>query len=289
MNRTRGILRVLALLSLIIAAANPFLQTKAQATEGAHVVFVLDVSASMSCDDVPGYRLLAAKQWIEKAGATMQADALGCVAAGSRPVVVCPPTTDRSAFNKLMNKINPTWLSSAGTNLPAGIDEAAELLRECKIPAGFIVVASDGENFIGDVRKSIKKAKRNGMIVHTVCVGGRGARKVREKGLKGEWHVQMDRAGKPVVSRARPDRAREWAKAGGGKFWQVSSAKAQYPTNREEVITHGTTFTPSGNGPKLIAPWLCILAALSLFGDFMLPLFGKRLSQRSGAEQGRET
>jgi len=268
-NEVRGVLRLLALAALIAAAAGPYwVRPGAGAGEAACVVFVLDASASMLARDVEPDRLAAAKDTVRDALARLKGDAAALVAASSAPAVVCPPTTDHQAFLVLLDKLDAEWASGSGTQLGPALLRAGDVLENAG--SGVVVLLSDGEDHGPPAEKAVRDLRRLGFVTHCICIGREAPAPVFEPTLKGGPAPKLDAAGKPVMSRARPEALAALAEAGGGRFWSVSPSGADLPTSRADLVASADPAVLASRGAAVnLLPWLCLLAVAFMAADLL--------------------
>ena len=270
-NRWRGIFRLCALATVLLAAAGPVWKGSNGTAPTAAVVFVLDVSASMNCTEVAPNRLAAARRWIGEANRLLPGDAVGLVAAGGGPSVVCPPTADHSVFDMLLDRIDRKWTTDAGTRLAPSLERASELLKRSGASRAAVIVVSDGEDHGPSLGPVLREMERGGFACHSVCVGGTEPAPVPEFRLSDGFSLRRTESGKPVLSAARPEAMRRWARRGDGRFWRVAPRERTAPHSRKElVIGTGLEGLRAAEGTFALSPWLCGLALALLLADVAL-------------------
>lgn len=129
---------------------------------GRELVFVLDVSNSMlSPMDGSSSRLQKAVDYIRAMAAAMNGSSLSLVVFKGKAVSLCPFTNSFDAFEEALLWADPKAVSSAGSNVGAGISEA---MRTDIAPGTqrLLVVLSDGNDTGGKARLEAEKAKKAG-------------------------------------------------------------------------------------------------------------------------------
>ena len=171
---------------LALASARPQMTLPLPRIEGT-VVLAMDVSASMSADDVQPTRMEAAKL-AAKSFADRRPDSarVGVVAFGEGGLIVHPPSDDDEALTSTIDRLVP----QSGTSLGRGMLTALDLIssvpgagsddssaengsspRSAFAPA-IIVMFTDGENTDPpDTAEVAQVAIERGVRVHTVGVG----------------------------------------------------------------------------------------------------------------------
>jgi Ca-activated chloride channel family protein len=166
-------LYALSLAALLTALARPS-AVIAVPRDQATAVLVMDTSGSMSADDLRPTRLNAAQQAAHAfAGRLPTTTRLGLVTFQSHATVQVPPTTDRDAVERAVERLRPEGGTAIGDGLAAALAQLAD--RPADTPA-VVVLLSDGQPTAGmDPAAAAARAKEAGVKVHTVGIGQRGA------------------------------------------------------------------------------------------------------------------
>ncbi len=225
-----GVLVVLTALGLFGALARPrWGGTKEKAERrGADVVLVLDTSASMRATDVMPSRFVLARQAAASLVEELPGDRVALVACEGEAQTLVPLTLDTAATGMFLDALEPGVGTKPGTSLAAGLAAAVELFPAGSVTGRNCVVISDGEDLEGGVEKAIGRAKENGVVVHTVFVGGTAGKgaPVPEVDVAGRAvGYKTDAAGTPVLSRPDPELLRKLAAETGGTFSVVSPGR----------------------------------------------------------------
>lgn len=165
---------LLGLTALLVGIARPH-ATMSVPRKEANVVLAIDVSRSMSAQDVRPTRLGAARkaasEFLDKVPKTYS---IALVAFGSRAVVVVPPTTDRTLARQGLATLN----SGEGTALGDAILISAQLGTRHRSADGApvptsVLVISDGAPQGGRTAPlaAARRAKALNVAVSTVLVG----------------------------------------------------------------------------------------------------------------------
>jgi Ca-activated chloride channel family protein len=176
------VLRVLALVSLLIAVAGPqkLLSESKLASEGIDIVLALDVSGSMSAEDyvVDGRRvsrLGIIKTTVEDFVRKRPDDRLGLVVFGSQAYTVCPLTTDHQWLLENLHQVRVGLIEDA-TAIGSGIATSLIRLKDSKAKSKVIVLLTDGVNNSGkiDPLTAARTAQAFGVKVYTIAAGTTG-------------------------------------------------------------------------------------------------------------------
>jgi Ca-activated chloride channel family protein len=171
------ILRILAILSLIIALARPQFRDDQQLVngQGIDIILCLDISGSMLAQDFTPNRMEAAKNVASEFIDNRPADRIGLVIFSGESFTMCPLTTDRSVLKSQLYSVESGLLED-GTAIGSGLATGVERLRNSPSKSKVIILLTDGENNGGLIDPNTAKeiAKSLGVRVYTVGVGTEG-------------------------------------------------------------------------------------------------------------------
>jgi Ca-activated chloride channel family protein len=177
LRHTPFVFRLLALAAIIFALARPrssFEEQNAQG-EGVDIVLCIDVSGSMTAQDLSPNRLEAAKavaiDFINK----RVADRMAVVIFSGESFTQCPLTTDHAALISAVENIHNGLLED-GTSIGSGLGTSVDRLRTSATKSKVIILLTDGENNGGliDPQTAKEIAKAFGIKVYTIGVGTDG-------------------------------------------------------------------------------------------------------------------
>jgi Ca-activated chloride channel family protein len=171
------IFRMLCIACLAAALANP--QTKNQEThaegEGIDIILCIDVSGSMTAQDLTPNRLEAAKNVAIDFVNRRVTDRIGIVIFSGESFTQCPLTTDHAVLISAIQNIHNGLLED-GTAIGSGLGTSVDRLRTSTSKSKIVVLLTDGENNGGliDPKTAKEIAKRFGIKVYTIGVGTDG-------------------------------------------------------------------------------------------------------------------
>jgi len=171
------VLRLLAITLFISALARP--QTKFEEQnaegEGVDIVLCIDVSGSMTAQDLTPNRLEAAKNVAIDFVNKRITDRVGIVIFSGESFTQCPLTTDHRVVVSAIENIRNGLLED-GTAIGSGLGTSVDRLRSSKSKSKVIILLTDGENNGGlidpETAKEIAKAFQ--IKVYTIGVGTDG-------------------------------------------------------------------------------------------------------------------
>jgi len=169
----KTIVVLLGLSFIIVGLVNPKVGTKSEMVkrEGIDIVFAVDVSKSMLCEDVAPNRLEKSKQIVSQLINQLAGDRIGIVAYAGSAFPVLPITTDYSVAKMFLQSMNPGMVSSQGTSLDEAIELSASYFDDDKQTNKMIILISDGEDHSDGAEDAAEDAKKLGIKIITVGVG----------------------------------------------------------------------------------------------------------------------
>lgn len=171
------ILRLLCLSAIITALAQPQKRNEQQIAEGEGIDIVLgiDVSGSMTAQDLKPNRLEAAKTVAIDFVNKRPTDRIGIVIFSGESFTQCPLTTDHQVVISAIQNIHNGLLED-GTAIGSGLGTCVDRVRSGKSKTKIVVLLTDGENNGGliDPKTAKEIAKAFGIRVYTIGVGTDG-------------------------------------------------------------------------------------------------------------------
>nr|WP_315254195.1 VWA domain-containing protein [uncultured Flavobacterium sp.] len=218
---------LLALAMLIFGLVNPKIGTKVETVkrEGIDIVFAMDVSKSMLCEDVAPSRLEKSKQIVSQIINQLGSDRIGIVAYAGSAFPVLPITTDYSVAKMFLQSMGPGMVSSQGTSLDEAIKLAGTYFDNKSKTSKLLIMISDGEDHSEGAEAAAEEAKKLGMKIVTIGLG-------TEKGgtipLKKNGRVesyQRDNNGEVVITKLNPNSLATIAKITDGGYVNGNNTK----------------------------------------------------------------
>ena len=171
------VLRLLAVIFIIAAIARPQTMFEEQHAEGEgiDIVLCIDVSGSMTAQDLTPNRLEAAKKVAIDFVNKRLTDRIAVVIFSGESFTQCPLTTDHPVLISAIENIRNGLLED-GTAIGSGLSTSVERLRTSKSKSRIVVLLTDGENNGGliDPQTAKEIAKAFQIKVYTIGVGTDG-------------------------------------------------------------------------------------------------------------------
>ena len=223
--RLPPVLRMVALASLIIAAAGPRIGGSEFETrrEGIAIAVTIDISSSMLAEDfAPSNRLEVAKRQAIGFIRGREADRIGLVAFAGEALTQVPVTLDYPVLEQAVMDLRIGALED-GTAIGSGLATAVARLRQAPEKSRVILLLTDGENNKGliDPRTAAATARAFGMRVYTIGVGTHGEAPIptgRSIGGGLRYEVLPVRIDEPLL--------REIAQSTGGRYFRATDPEA---------------------------------------------------------------
>jgi len=188
----KGAAILLGLGLLIVAGARPRFGVYFEqiSRRGVDLFVLLDVSRSMTAEDVAPNRLERAKSDIRDLLAQLVGDRVGLIVFAGKPVVKVPLTADHGFFRLVLDETDVGSAPYGGSHIGDAIRQAIsdDTMPETRDRDQVVVLITDGEDHDSYPVEVAKQAAERGVKIFTVGLGdsGEGARiPVREgSGLK---------------------------------------------------------------------------------------------------------
>lgn len=174
-------------------------------------ILVLDVSDSMSTEDVGTSRLSAAKA-VAKRALEMHDGRAGLVIFEGQAEILSPLTTDVEAVSTLLDSVAAGEIGMPGSNLDSALAAAIRLMDSAGSRTD-VVLISDGEQQGSTSLQSLAEVEARGVAVNAVVIGTEQGGRI-PSGRPSQF--LRDEAGSEVISRADAQQMGEIAKKTGG-------------------------------------------------------------------------
>ena len=219
------VLAVLGALVLgILALARPvagFSEASAHAS-GRNLFIALDVSRSMTTDDVTPSRLEQARAAALELLDALPGDKIGLIVFAGEADVVVPLTYDHNTLRDILQRVDTGWAGYGGTNFGLVLTRALDNFRRSAPGGGnALVIFSDGEDTVNSNDSAAKEALKEGMHVITVGVGTAGGAPIPDPSADGG--LWRDASGKHVISKLNAESLIRFAKETGGRYFAAGA------------------------------------------------------------------
>ena len=174
-----NVLRIVALISLIIALARPRtvdISNQTKTTKGIDIVMAIDLSSSMLAKDLRPNRMEALKEVASNFVDARPNDRIGVVVYAAEAYTKTPVTSDKAIVKEAIRDIKYDNVLQDGTGIGMGLTTAVNRLKDSKAKSKIIILLTDGVNNSGFIEPETASeiAKEYGIKVYTIGIGTNG-------------------------------------------------------------------------------------------------------------------
>lgn len=219
---------ITAMLLIIIALANPQIGSKIEEVKqvGIDVYILLDVSLSMTAEDIKPNRLEKAKHQIARLVQKLRGDRIGLIIFSGEAYVQFPLTTDYSAANLFLSAVDVNSVPQAGTAIEPAINLALNSFKRDSDTKKAIVIITDGEDHEGNIMKIVEEAAGDGIQTYTIGLGSPSGVPIPIYNSSGvQVGYKKDRRGNVVLTKLDENTLQEIANIGNGKYYRATNTE----------------------------------------------------------------
>lgn len=287
------VLVIVSLLFLIVAAANPQVGTRLEEVKqtGIDVFILLDVSLSMSAEDIKPNRLEKAKYQISNLINKLRGDRIGLIIFSGDAYVQIPLTTDYSAANLFLSAVDFKSVPQPGTAIATAINLAIKSFDYTASTQKVIIVITDGEDHEGDITESINDAVAKDLKIFTIGLGSPDGVPIAVYNSQGQAiGFKKDRDGNTVLTKLNDSILKEIASKGNGKYYRGNN----YEDYHDQIFKELSSIEKTEFGTKkvtdyedrfyyFLAPAIFLLILEFFLSETKSKLFS-RLNRKLGLE-----
>lgn len=171
---------------LLIALARPQLvqMHREEQSEGIDIMLAIDVSESMTENDMPPTRLATARRVAQTFINGRKNDRIGLVIFAGEAFSLCPLTTDYALLKQYLSQLDAKMIQTSGTAIGDALARCINRMRDPamvvqdsaqlkKQRSKVVILLSDGDNTAGnlDPVTAARLAKAFGIRIYTIAVG----------------------------------------------------------------------------------------------------------------------
>ena len=278
--RRRG-LQVAALAFGLLALARPQLGERDAelARTGRDVLLVLDLSRSMTVNDVAPSRLAAARAAAWETVSASPGDRVGLVVFGGSAFLQLPLTSDRAALRLFLDAASPDDLADPATDIGTALATAGKVFEhEGDRGHRAVLLVSDGETGEGDLEAATASLRAEAIPVFALGVGTTAGAPVPADSSEAPEKFHRDHIGRVALSRLEEGELRQVAKMTGGAYARADRAddRARLRDSLSKVSSRVLSARKSAERADRFQ-WPLALAVLALLADAAL---GRRRARR---------
>ena len=224
-----------AIALVIFMLARPQFGSKMETVKrsGVEAVIALDISNSMLAEDVVPSRLEKSKKLISRLVDTFNNDKVGMIVFAGEAFTQLPITSDYISAKMFLESINPSLITTQGTDIGAAIRLAMKSFTPNDGVGRAIIVITDGENHEGGALEAAKEAAEKNMQVFILGVGSPEGSPIPTE--RGSNNFRKDKDGNVIVTRLNEQMCQEIAKAGNGLYIRVDNSNSAEKILNNEI------------------------------------------------------
>jgi len=221
------LLFILVLWIFVLARPQGSYEKKEISKKGIDIIVALDVSGSMTAEDLKPNRIEAAKKSLEKFISKLESDRLGLIVFSGKAFTQSPLTFDYNILQEYMENISTESVDSnvpglSGTAIGDAVLSAVNRFKDSKDRTKVLVLLTDGDANTGvDPKLAVKKASESGIKVYTVGIGKEGGAPILTNDFLGRKTYVHKRDGSLYMATFNEDALKEMAEIGQGKYFRV--------------------------------------------------------------------
>lgn len=200
---------------------------------GKDIFILLDVSTSMTANDLSPSRLVVSIEEIRKIVPQLDAnDRVGLIVYSDEASLLCPLTYDKSALDLFLSGIQAGQVGTGGSSIQTALQLCLQKFNIGKPSSNNIgravVVASDGENFSSGMEELSRKFKKQNIRIYALGAGtSRGSKIPLKKGFK------KDASGNTVITRLHKQNLLALASLTNGRYYKIDGQESPGLIGRE--------------------------------------------------------
>lgn len=266
---------IISLVLLILSISKPQLGSKIEEVKqsGIDIYILLDVSLSMSAEDLKPNRLEQAKNEISSLIKKLDGDRIGLIIFAGEPYIQFPLTTDYSAANLFLSAVDFNSIPTPGTAIASAINMATKSFDYSSKTQKVIIIITDGEDHEGDLDKSIDEANDKGILIYTIGMGSPTGSPIPIYDNRGnQIDFKKDENGNLILTKLDELTLQNIASKSNGKYYLATGSRNEL----DEIYKDLSKLEETEFGTKKIADYedkyfyFLIPALLILFLEFFI-------------------
>lgn len=232
--RIKWFITVISLLVILVSSGFaifdvlPQTEYEPNETIGTEIVFLLDISRSMTAEDILPSRLDKSAETIRSITERSRGIPKSLVIFKGTGLTVVPLTEDNEALYTYLNNISSGLLTSRGTNIEEGIAAALDAFSVSGSKNKYLFIFTDGEALTGKASKLASRIQHAGVEIAIVGVGSKEGSRIE---IDGE--VLLDSLDEIVITKLDEDRLIQLAQIVNGVYVNISSTASLSELSRE--------------------------------------------------------
>ncbi|MEK7858068.1 MAG: VWA domain-containing protein [Elusimicrobiota bacterium] len=275
-RRLKAVLQVTALALLFLALAGPQWGVELVTTRAStrHVIVLVDVSYSMTAQDVKPNRMAKAKSELSLLLERLRGDGVGVMAFAGQPFLLSPVTPDIDAAKQLLGTLEVGVVPEPGTAIGRALRAALACLQRYQ-GGKAIVLLTDGEDHRTDPLGAADAAAAAGVRVFSIGIGSpEGEPLPMKDAASGAMSgYKKDKSGATIISRLGEETLREMASRTKGAYYRATASEDEVAEIAKQISELDRSLGTEGSSQRYKNRFLYPLAAalLLLLLELLLP------------------
>lgn len=235
---TKSVLIISTYIFLVIALSGPQIGTRMEDVkrEGLDIIVALDVSLSMSAEDIAPNRLEKAKYEVNKLIDILDGDRIGLVAFAGIAHVQSPLTLDYSAARLFLSLMATDLIPQPGTAIGEAIRTATKAFNQKERKHKVLILITDGEDHDSEPLAAAEAAAEEGVIIYTIGLGSAQGVPIPLYDRNGrQTDYKKDRSGNVVTTKLDATTLQQISYTTNGKYYISTSGEAELDEIYKEV------------------------------------------------------
>jgi Ca-activated chloride channel homolog len=220
----KNTLQIIVLFLAVLALSGPQIGSKLvkMKRQGIDIVVAIDLSRSMTAQDITPSRLKKTKHEVKNFINRLQGDRIALVGFTSRAFVQCPLTSDYDAALMFLDIMDTSLLPQDGTSLAEAIKVSGTVFSGEEKKHRLMILVSDGEDHEKGIEEAVAEAKDKGIVIYTVGVGSLEGVPIPTGG-----GFLKDETDKTVITKLNEIDLKKIAMQGNGNYYYSSTGESE--------------------------------------------------------------
>jgi Ca-activated chloride channel family protein len=190
--------------------------------QGIDIVVAIDLSRSMTAQDITPSRLKKTKHEVKKFINNLDGDRIALVGFTSKAFVQCPLTGDYDAALMFLDIMDTSLLPQDGTSLAEALKVSGKVFSDLEKKHKLVILISDGEDHEEGISEAVAELREKGAIVYSIGVGSHEGVPIPS----GNGFLK-DGDGKTVITRLNELNLKKIASEGNGNYYYSSTGESE--------------------------------------------------------------
>jgi Ca-activated chloride channel family protein len=207
--------------------------------EGMDVIVAMDLSTSMSAQDISPSRLERSKYEVKRLITLLKGDRIGLVAFAGVSYLQCPITSDYRTASMMLDMMDADLLPVQGTAFADAIETALNAFPDDNQKYKAIILISDGEDHEQNVEAAAKRAAEENVLIYTLGVGTLKGATIPIYDKNGNMVDYMrDSNDRVITTVLQENTLKELAEATNGRYYRLGASRNPIEAIYDHIL-HG--------------------------------------------------